>query len=95
MMIQILQLQMTNMIIKLFTSPSCAICRTLKGFFEANKIPFTEIDVSSNTEERDKLEVLTLPQVQVEGRETIYGFDRLKIDALIKDYGDSIKGANS
>jgi len=85
---------MTNMIIKLFTSPSCATCRTLKGYFEANKIPFTEIDVSSNTKERDRLEVLTLPQVQVEDRETIFGFNKIKIDELIKDYGNSIKGAN-
>ena len=80
------------MTIKLFTSPSCATCRTLKTYFESNKIPFTEIDVTSNTEERDKLEVLTLPQVQAEGRETIFGFNMRKIDELIKDYGNSIEG---
>ena len=83
---------MTNMIIKLLTSPSCPICRTLKGYLDSNKIPFTEIDVSSNAEERDKLEVLTLPQVQVEGRETIFGFNKFKIDELIKEYGNSVKG---
>jgi arsenate reductase-like glutaredoxin family protein len=82
------------MIIKLFTSPSCATCRTLKGYFESNKIPFTEIDVTTNTEERDKLDVLTLPQIQVEGRETIFGFNKTKIDELIKDYGNSIEGKN-
>lgn len=84
-----------NMIIRLFTSPSCATCRTLKAYFDANKIPFTEVDVSSNAEERDKLEVLTLPQIQVEGRDTIFGFNKIKIDELIKDYGNSIESENS
>jgi len=83
---------MTNMTIKIFTSPSCATCRALKEYFNANNVSFTEIDVTSNTEERNKLEVLTLPQVQVEGKEIIFGFNKLKIDELIKEYGNSIKG---
>jgi|GEM_PF-1758593 len=82
------------MTIKVLTSPSCHVCKSLKDYLKMNNIPFEEIDVTENVVERDAMEVMTLPQVKVEGRETIISFNKSKIDELIKDYEDLNKGSN-
>lgn len=80
--------------IKVLTSPSCHICKSLKMYLSSNNIPFKEIDVTEDTSERDLMEVMTLPQVKVDGRETIISFNKAKVDELIKDYEDLNKGSN-
>lgn len=78
--------------IKVLTSPSCPVCKTLKEYLKEHNVKFIEIDVTENQEERASLEVLTLPQVKVDGRETIISFNKTKVDQLIKDYEDLNKG---
>ncbi len=80
--------------IKVLTSPSCHVCKSLKLYLESKNIPFKTIDVTKDTAERDTMEVMTLPQIKVDGRETIISFNKAKVDELIKDYEDLNKGSN-
>ncbi|MEK7664899.1 MAG: glutaredoxin domain-containing protein [Patescibacteria group bacterium] len=73
--------------VKIYTTPSCVYCKTLKEYFQAHNIEFKEIDVSKS--EKDLQEMIkisgqmTVPVVDIEG-EAIIGFDKVKIDKLLK-----------
>ena len=62
-------------------------CKTLKEYLSRNKVEFQEIDVSKN--EKDLQEMIKLsgqmgvPVVDIDGQ-VIVGFDKQKIDSLIK-----------
>lgn len=88
----LLQLKINNM--KLYTSPSCPVCKSLKAYLEQNKILFKEIDVTKNEEERNSLEILTLPQLRFQDK-LIIGFNKTEVDKLIKEYGEIHKDANA
>lgn len=79
---------------KLYTSPSCPVCKSLKAYLEQNKILFKEIDVTKNEEERNSLEILTLPQLRFQDK-LIIGFNKTEVDKLIKEYGEIHKDANA
>lgn len=79
---------------KLYTSPSCPVCKSLKAYLEQNKILFKEIDVTENEEERNSLEILTLPQLRFQDK-LIIGFNKTEVDKLIKEYGEIHKDANA
>lgn len=79
---------------KLYTSPSCPVCKSLKAYLEQNKILFKEINVTKNEEERNSLEILTLPQLRFQDK-LIIGFNKTEVDKLIKEYGEIHKDANA
>jgi len=72
--------------VKIFFTPTCVYCKTLKGYFKKNKIEFQEIDVSKD--EKDLQEMIKksgqmgVPVVEIDG-EIITGFDKEKIDKLL------------
>jgi len=67
---------------RLFSTPICPYCLTLKRFLEEKKIEVETIDVSSDEKARDemveKTQQTTVPVLEVNG-EYIVGFDRKKI----------------
>jgi len=73
--------------VKIYSTPTCVYCKTLKEYLKRNKIEFEEIDVSKDEKELQKMikqsGQMGVPVVDIEG-EIIVGFDKVKIDKLLK-----------
>lgn len=72
--------------VKIYSTPSCAYCFTLKEFLKEHNVEFEEIDVSKDKtameeiiEKSGKLEV---PVVEIDGQ-IVAGFDKEKIVKLL------------
>lgn len=72
--------------VKLFITPTCPYCFTLKEFLKENKVSFEEIDVSRDEKARDymveKTGKMEVPVVEING-EIVEGFDKEKISNLL------------
>ena len=72
---------------KIYSTPTCVYCKTLKGYLKKNGIEFEDIDISKNEQELQKMIKISgqmgVPVVDIEG-EIIVGFDKQKIDKLLK-----------
>lgn len=68
--------------IRLFSTPVCPYCQTLKRFLQEKGIEFESIDVTENLEAQEemieKTKQTTVPVLDIDG-EFIVGFDRQKI----------------
>ncbi|MCX6721072.1 MAG: NrdH-redoxin [Candidatus Staskawiczbacteria bacterium] len=75
------------MVVKIYSTPTCVYCKTLKGYFQKNKIAFEDIDVSKDEKQLQKMikesGQMGVPVVEIDG-EFIIGFDKEKIDKLLK-----------
>jgi glutaredoxin 3 len=73
--------------VKIYTTPYCPYCQTLKQYLNDHKIEFVEIDVANNEQERDDMIKRTgqmgVPVEDIDGT-IIIGFDKEKIDKLLK-----------
>jgi glutaredoxin-like YruB-family protein len=73
--------------VRLFTTPVCPYCYTLREFLKENNIKFEEIDVSKD--EKTKEEIIKksgqigVPVLEING-EILVGFDKEKICKLLK-----------
>jgi len=74
------------MIIKVYSTPTCPYCVTLKEFLKQKGFQFEDIDVSQNQQALDEMVKKTgqfgVPVVDVDGQIMI-GFDREKITQLL------------
>ena len=72
--------------IKVFSSPMCPYCMTLKSFLKEHNIEFEEIDVSQNQEEAramvEKTGQMGVPVLEKDGQ-FVVGFDKEKICELL------------
>jgi len=72
--------------VKLYTTPICPYCVTLKYFLKEHNIEFEEIDVSQDQKLQDEIIEKTgqigVPVVDING-ELIVGFDKEKISSLL------------
>ena len=72
--------------IKVFSTPSCPYCVTLKKFLKEKGIDFEDIDVSADEKELqemiDKSGQMGVPVVDIDGQ-IVVGFDRDKILELL------------
>jgi len=72
--------------VKLFTTPTCVYCFTLKEFLKENKIEFEEIDVSKDEKSREEMikksGQMGVPVLEKDG-EIVVGFDREKISKIL------------
>jgi glutaredoxin-like YruB-family protein len=68
--------------IRLFSTPICPYCVTLKRFLDEKEIKYEEINVLEDTEAQDemisKTDQVTVPVLDIDG-EYIVGFDRKRI----------------
>ena len=75
------------MIVKVYSTPTCPYCFTLKQFLKEKNVSFEDIDVSQDEVARDymieKTGKMEVPAIEIEG-EMILGFDREKIIQLLK-----------
>jgi len=75
------------MTVKVYITPACPYCYTLKEFLKENKIEFVEIDVSQDEKTKEELikksGKMEVPVLEVDGQ-IVAGFDKEKIVKLLK-----------
>jgi len=73
--------------VKIYSTPSCVYCQTLKIFLKEHKIEFEEVDVSKNEEALkemiQKSGQMGVPVIEIDG-EIVVGFDKEKISKILK-----------
>ena len=73
--------------VKVYSTPTCVYCKTLKGYLKTNNIEFEDIDVSKDEKQLQKMikdsGQMGVPVVDIDGS-IITGFDKAKIDSLLK-----------
>jgi len=73
--------------VKLFVTPACPYCYTLKEFFKGHNIKFEEIDVAQDEKARDEMikksGQMGAPVVDIDGQ-IVIGFDKAKLFQLLK-----------
>jgi len=72
--------------VKVFTTPVCPYCYTVKEFLKEKGIKFQDIDISKDEKAREELIQKTgkmeVPVLEIEG-ELVIGFDKTKIVNLL------------
>jgi len=73
--------------IKIYSTPTCPYCVTLKEFLKEKNISFEDVNVAENREAREEMihksGQMGVPVVDIDG-EIIVGFDKNKIVELLK-----------
>jgi len=74
-------------IIKVYSTPYCPYCTTLKNYLKGHNIEFEDINVAEDEKAMEYMIEKTgqkeIPVVEID-EEIILGFDRVKIDKLLK-----------
>jgi glutaredoxin-like YruB-family protein len=77
--------------IKIYSTPICGYCKLLKQYLDEKQIKYTEIDVMQDKEAADEMvkksgqQGVPVTIAEKDGEEKIIiGFDKTKIDELIK-----------
>ncbi len=74
------------MIVKVYSTPSCPYCVTLKNYLKDHGVNFEDIDVSRNEKELEEMIKLSnqmgVPVVKVD-QQIVVGFDKEKINKLL------------
>lgn len=72
--------------VKVYSTPSCAYCVTLKNFLKEKGIEFESIDVSENEKDLqemiDKSGQMGVPVIDIDGQ-IVVGFNKEKIVKLL------------
>ena len=72
--------------VRLFTTPSCIYCHTLKKFLGEHNVQFEEVDVSKDRQVLEEMVQksgqLGVPVSEING-EIVVGFDKNKISELL------------
>lgn len=74
--------------VTMYTTPTCGFCNMAKEYFKANSIEFSTKDVTTDSEAYqeilDKSGQLGVPVIDIDGT-VVVGFDRPKIDAVLRE----------
>lgn len=77
---------MTEQQVKVYSTPSCPYCVTLKKFLENNDVDFEEVNVAENQqalqEMKEKTGQMGVPVLEI-GNKVIVGFDKEEIRKLL------------
>ncbi len=72
--------------VRIFSTPSCVYCQTLKGYLKSHDIVFEDIDVSADETALDEMinrsGQMSVPVIDIDG-EFVTGFDKNKINKLL------------
>lgn len=72
--------------VRLFTTPTCPFCMSLKRFLEEKSITFEAIDVSADMKAQEemieKTKQATVPVIDIDGQ-FVVGFNRAKISEML------------
>ena len=73
--------------VKIYSTPTCVYCKTLKLYLKKNEIGFEDIDVSKDEKQLQSMikssGQMGVPVVDIDGN-IVVGFDKEKIDQLLK-----------
>ena len=73
--------------VKIYTTPTCVYCKSLKEYFNEKGIVFEEVDVSLDEKELEKMVAISgqmgVPVTEIEG-DVVIGFDKAKIDEILQ-----------
>jgi len=73
--------------VKIYSTPTCVYCNSLKEYLTSKNIGFEVSDVSENEKELEKMVAISgqmgVPVVEIDDN-VIIGFDKEKIDELLK-----------
>ena len=79
-------MEKSNKKIKVYSTPDCAYCWTLKGFLKKHNIEFEEIDIFLDQEAKEEMIKKTgqkeVPVMEV-GDQIVIGFDKKKISEVL------------
>lgn len=72
--------------IKIYSTPTCPYCVTLKEFLKSKSIAFEDVNVASDAQAREEMiqksGQMGVPVVDIDG-EIIVGFDKERISKLL------------
>ena len=75
------------MIVKIYSTPTCPYCKLAKEYLTSKGVTFDGIDVSQNKEASQEMVTISgqmgVPVIVIDDQ-VIVGFDKAKIDPLIK-----------
>jgi len=75
-----------NIMVKLYSTPTCAYCKTLKEYLKKNGKEFEDIDVSKDEKKLQEMiknsGQMGVPVLDIDG-DIVTGFDKVKIDKLL------------
>jgi glutaredoxin-like YruB-family protein len=75
-----------NMIVKVYSTPTCPYCVTLKNYLKNHGINFEDIDVSKDSQALEEMiknsNQMGVPVVNIDGH-FVVGFDKEKINQLL------------
>ena len=73
--------------VKIYSTPTCVYCKTLKEYLRRNNKEFEDIDVSKDEKQLQdmikKSGQMGVPVIEID-ETVIVGFDKAKIDELLK-----------
>jgi len=72
--------------VEIYSTPTCHFCHNAKDFFDANKIAYTEYDVSKDIEKRKEMVNLTsqigVPVIVIDGDWAV-GFNKTEVARML------------
>lgn len=72
--------------VRVFTTPTCVYCATLKDYLKKHNIEFQEVDVAKDVEARremiEKSGQMGVPVTEIDGQ-IVVGFDKARIAELL------------
>lgn len=70
---------MSEKIVKVYSTPTCPYCKTVKSFLDTNNVTYQDLDVSADKAARDEMieksGQMVVPQIYIDG-EIVVGFDQ-------------------
>lgn len=73
--------------VKIYSTPTCVYCKTLKEYLKKNNIQFEDIDVSKDEKQLQHMIKVSgqmgVPVVDIDDK-IVVGFDKQQIDQLLK-----------
>ena len=73
--------------IKIYSTPTCMYCKTLKEYLKSLNFEYTEIDVSKNHQELENMVKISgqmgVPVIDINGQ-VVVGFNKIKVDKALK-----------
>jgi len=73
--------------VKVYSTPTCPYCKKAKEYLSSKGVSYRDIDVSSDKAAADEMVELSgqmgVPVITIDGN-VINGFDKAKIDSLVK-----------
>lgn len=72
--------------VTIYSTPTCHFCHAAKDFMNEHKVEFTEVDVSTDAEQRQQMIEMTgqmgVPVIRI-GDDVVVGFDEAKVKELL------------